>query len=254
MNVLIIEDEFHAARILTETLSKVRPGSRVLSVIDSVKSSLNWLYRNELELDLIFMDIELADGNSFEIFKHARMPAPVIFTTAYNQYAVDAFKVNAIDYLLKPISKEDLEQSILRWEKQGGQSVLFLESQMEEISSLFQSKQKKNRCLVKKGEVFEFINVSDIAMAYSEDSVTFLVTFDGKRHLYGRTVEQLLGELDERCFFQLNRGQLVNVENVIQVHPYLGQRLKLKVRMDGGQDDVLVSRQRASDFKRWLDS
>ena len=124
---------------------------------------------------------------------------------------------------------------------------------MEEMASTFKQS-KKNRCLVKKGNAFEFINVADIALAYSEDSITFLVSFDGRRHIYSRTIEQLIIELDARSFFQINRAQVIAIDNILQVEPYLGQRLKLKMRTYGDKVEMLVSRQRAAEFKDWLDS
>lgn len=253
MKVLIIEDEMHAVRMLTETLLDLRPDIEIVGDLDSVKSSLNWLQKSGSDVDLIFMDIELADGRSFEIFKHIHVSAPVIFTTAYDQFALEAFKVNAIDYLLKPIASKDLEKALARIESQDRTNIAELQDRLEELSSSFKPA-KKNRCLVKKGEVYEFIHVEDIALAYSEDSVTFLITFDAKRHIYSRTIEQLYVELDEKKFYQVNRGELVNVENVIQVHPYLGQRLKLKLKQQGKRDEILVSRQRSTAFKQWLDS
>lgn len=253
MNVVIIEDELHASNLLTEQLLLLKEDMNVIMVLESVKSALNWFYSTTESVDLIFMDIELADGSSFEIFKHAKLPAPVIFTTAYNQYALEAFKVNALDYLLKPIHKGDLEKSIKRFETRANADLMKLHERMEEMASSFKQS-KKNRCLVKKGNTFEFIHVADIALAYSEDSITFLVTFDGRRHIYSRTIEQLIIELDASSFFQINRAQVIAIDNILQVEPYLGQRLKLKMRTYGDKVEMLVSRQRAAEFKDWLDS
>ena len=251
MNVLIIEDEAHAAKMLESMILSVRPDARVIAVIDSVKDSLNWFEQNRNLADLVFMDIELSDGRSFEIFNHIEIGSPVVFTTAYDQFAIEAFKVNAVHYLLKPIEERGLEEVFER-QDQTSSFANGIRDRLAELATQFKSR-KKNRCLVKKGGTFEFVNVPDIALAYSEQSITFLVTFDGQRHIYARTIEQLALELDGELFFQVNRAQLVNAENVLQVHPYLGQRLKLSCRTLGKLDEVLVSRQRASAFKEWLD-
>ena len=250
MNVVIIEDEPHAASMLTSHLLKANPNVNVITVLDSVKASLNWLQGNQDPVDLFFVDIELADGNSFEIFKHTSLPAPVIFTTAYDQYAIDAFKMQAIHYLLKPINSEDIKEALDRIPSErnnDGQNA----ADIKDIALKF--RRKKNRCLVKKGSSYQFINVPDIALAYSDEGVTFLITFDGHRHIYNSPIEQLADEFDSERFFQVNRGQLVNADNVIAVHSYLGQRLKLQLRTMGPIDMVLVSRNRATDFKSWLD-
>ena len=190
-------------------------------------------------------------AGAFEIFNHIDVASPVVFTTAYDQFAIEAFKVNAVHYLLKPIGIDGLEEVFER-QVETSNFANGIRDRLEELASQFSTK-KKNRCLVKKGGTFEFVNVPDIALAYSEESVTFLVTFDGQRHLYARSIEQLTQELDPELFFQVNRAQLINVDNVLQVHPYLGQRLKLNCRTVGKVEEVLVSRQRATAFKDWLD-
>ena len=252
MKVLIVEDEPHAARLLEEALKRESSAIEVIGQPDSVRSTLNWFEASDVSPDLIFMDIELADGSSFEVFKHLRLPAPVIFITAYDQYALDAFRVKALDYLLKPIDPVELRSALGRFNNEEKSRLDELQHRIDELASTF-TKQVKKRFLVKKGSSYEFVAASDVAFAYSEDSVTFLYTYDGKRHLYSRSIEQLKDELDEREFYQINRGQLIHVENIVQVHTYLGQRLKLTVRSSPDGMDVLVSRQRSTTFKQWLD-
>lgn len=250
MNILIIEDEINAYEYLRSMLKKVDPSMQVLAHIDSVEDSVNWLHQNE-HPQIIFMDIQLADGLCFEIFNYVEVQAPIIFTTAFDQYAIEAFKVNSIDYLLKPILPENLRKAIDKYKAQ--QSM-----QRTNYSQQFQStfatlnKQKKHRCLVKRGNHFEFIEVTDIAFVHSENSITFLHTFDGKRHLYNHTVEGLMKSLDETLFFQISRNQIVNINAVQKIHPYFNQRLKLELNLPT-ELEFLVSRSKLTSFKDWID-
>jgi len=211
MNILSIEDEINAYEYLKSMLYKIKPEIKSISNIDSVQGSLNYLSKNQDSLDLIFMDIQLADGLSFEIFNHIELNKPIIFTTAYDEYALDAFKVYTVDYLLKPIHIDDLRSAINRYEQhytsQSNDAVKFTEM----IQSI--NKSKKNRCLVKRGGHYEYVDVQDIAYINSEDSITFLHTMDGQRHIYGKTIERLFTELDLTMFFQINRSQIINLFN-----------------------------------------
>jgi len=182
MRVVIVEDEINAFEYLKSSLEKIEPGIEVVAHLESVKSSVNF-FKDHHDFDLIFMDIQIADGLSFEIFNHVPLEKPVIFTTAYDQYAIEAFKVHSVDYLLKPIHKNDLSKSLNKFkaifQNTKGNSSDVLIKMMNQLN-----KKKKNRCLVKKGGHFEYVNVDDIAYVISEDSITFLYTFEGKRHMY----------------------------------------------------------------------
>lgn len=250
MNILIVEDEINAYEYLRSTLRKIDPATTVLAHLDSVEDTVNWLHQNE-HPEIIFMDIQLADGLCFEIFNYVKVQSPIIFTTAFDQYAIEAFKVNSIDYLLKPIIPEDLRKAI---EKYKSQQVVHEVNYSQQIQSAFSSlnKQKKHRCLVKRGNHFEFIEVSDIAYVNSENSITFLHTFDGKRHLYNNTVEGLMKNLDETLFFQISRHQIVNINAVQKIHPYFNQRLKLELNL-ATDLEFLVSRSKLTPFKDWID-
>jgi len=248
MRVLIIEDEQNASAYLQKLLNRVASSVEVLAVIDSVEDAINWLHNNTA--DLIFMDIELADGNCFEIFKHIEVKSPIIFTTAYDQYALDAFKVNSLDYLLKPIAVEDLERALHKFKSnQKSNQFIEIQSLINQLKPTY-----KNRCLVKKGNHFEFVDVNDIAYACSEDSLTFLYTFSSKRFIYSHTLEQLAKGLNPQKFFQINRKQLVNIENIKEVHPHFNQRQLIKLNQSEQGMEFLVSRKRISQFKEWLDS
>ncbi len=253
MNVLIIEDEINAFEYLSGLLKKVEPKIEVLANIDNVHESLNWLEKYQNETDLIFMDIQLADGLSFEIFNHIEVNTPIIFTTAYDQYAMDAFKVYSVDYLLKPIHKDDLIAALDRFEKLYNKGPNDQSSMLKKMIQNI-SKPKKNRCLVKKGGHYEYVDVSDIVFVNSEDSITFLHSRDGKRHIYSKTVENLFEELDTTKFYQINRSQIVNIDAIHEVHPYLNQRLKVLMNPTlKSNSEFIVSRNRMSDFKNWMD-
>ncbi len=252
MKVVIIEDEINAFEYLQSILLKVEPLAEVVIHLDSVKSSVNF-FQNNSDFDLIFMDIQIADGLSFEIFNHVPLAKPVIFTTAYDQYAIEAFKVHSVDYLLKPIHVDDLRKSIDKYkdlyQNDTGVSSEIIMKMMGQLN-----RKKKNRCLVKKGGHYEYVNVEDIAYVMSEDSITFLHTFDDKRFIYAKTIEQLYGELDSDQFYQINRSHIVNSTAVSEIHPFLNQRLKLLLTPKSSREkEFIVSRQRLMPFKQWMD-
>ena len=251
MKIVIVEDEINAAEYLQTLLGKVRPQAEILTCLESVEDAINWVYQHEAP-DLIFMDIQLSDGLSFEIFKHVKITAPIIFTTAFDQYAIDAFKVNSIDYLLKPIAQEELQQALDKYDTHQANASSPLAPQFQELLKQF-TRQKKNRCLVKKGQHFEFIEVGEIAWVQSEDGLTFLHTFKGRRHIYNHTVERLMDMLDETAFFQINRGEIVNIQAIQKVHPYFNQRMKVELSLVVPNSELIVSRAKVPQFKEWLD-
>lgn len=251
MKVLIIEDEINAFEYLQTISKKVKPETEVLAHLESVEDAVNWLHQNQ-HPDLIFLDIQLSDGLSFEIFKHVEVNVPIIFTTAYDQYAIDAFKVNSIDYLLKPIHIDDLRKALDKFDQQQLKVNDDLSQQLQAIFGQLNT-QKKNRCLIKKGNSFEFINTKDIAFVHSEEGLTFLYTFNGARHLYSNTVEGLFSSLDPVIFFQINRGQIVNVNAIQKIHLYFNQRLKLQLKPEKANIEFLVSRPKTPAFKVWMD-
>jgi len=251
MNILIIEDEINAFEYLQSMVKKMQPKANILAHLDSVEDSVNWLHQHE-QPDVIFMDIQLADGLCFEIFNYVKVKAPIIFTTAFDQYAIEAFKVNSIDYLLKPVNPEDLMKALQKYQAQQAATAGAFNQQIQSVFGQL-NRQKKHRCLVKRGNHFEFIEVSDIAFVHSESSITFLHTFDGKRHLYNNTIEGLVKSLDETLFFQISRHQIVNINAVQKIHPYFNQRLKLELNTPTESIEFLVSRSKISSFKNWID-
>ena len=253
MRVVIVEDEINAYEYLSLLLGKLDDEIEVIAHHDSIYASVNF-FKSQPEVDLIFMDIQIADGLSFEIFDHVQIEKPVIFTTAFDEYAVDAFRVHSVDYLLKPILLEDLQRSIDKFKRlHSGEASSVVPS---DLSTMIQkmTRPKKNRCLVKKGGHFEYVNVNDIAFVRSEDSMTFLFTQNGDRFIYSKTVEQLFNELDEREFYQINRSQIVSAKAIKEIHPFLNQRLKLLLNTPRTDDfEFIVSRQRMASFKEWMD-
>lgn len=252
MKILIVEDEINAFQYLRDILKKVRPDIQILAHLESVEDAVNWLMDNESP-DLIFLDIELSDGRSFEIFEHVEVEAPVIFTTAYDQYAIEAFKLNSIGYLLKPIHVDDLRKTLDKFERTRPSLNVQLSAQLQSVFGKL-NQQKKLRCLVKKGNHFEFINMADIACVHSDEGLTFLHTFQGQRHLYTNTVEGLMASLDSQAFFQINRGQIVNINAIKKIHPYFNQRMKLELSVLVTGVEFLVSRSCLQGFKEWVDS
>lgn len=250
MKTIIIEDEINAFEYLQTILKKLKPNLNVLCQLESVEDSVNWLHQNE-HPDLIFMDIQLSDGLSFEIFKHVPIQCPIIFTTAYDQYAIDAFKVNSIDYLLKPIHINDLEKALDKFARQH-QIKSNLSAKLDEVFQRLNTN-KKHRCLIKKGNHFEFINISDIAYVNSSDGLTFLYTYQGKQHLYTNTIEGFFALLDSAVFFQINRGQIININAIQRIHPYFNQRMKVELQIPTKDIDLIVSRSKVPSFKTWID-
>lgn len=251
MKVVIIEDEINAYEYLQKSILKIEPTATVIAHLESVEEAVNWFHHNESP-DLIFLDIQLSDGLSFEIFNHVDIKSPIIFTTAYDQYAIDAFKVNSIDYLLKPIHVDDLTAAIQKYQSRISTTNKDLTAQIMELFNK-ESQQKKHRCLVKKGNHYEYINISDIAFINSKDGMTFLHTVDTKRHLYTKTIENLESLLDPEVFFQISRSQIVNINSINKIHPHFNQRLKIDLHQEHPTVELIVSRSKVSEFKTWVD-
>ena len=209
MKTVIIEDEKAAVRNLTSLLYEVKPEAEIDAVLDSIGSTIEWFGSHPMP-DLVFMDIHLADGSAFEIFEHISITCPIIFTTAYDEYALRAFKVNSIDYLLKPVHKERLESAIQKFERFSGMGkgelnkLLGIEQLLHSFAER-QEKQYRTRFLISGAKRFYTIQVGDIAYFYSLDKVTFAVTKDGKAHVVDLPLSKLEEQLDGRVFFRVNR-------------------------------------------------
>ncbi|MBX2962690.1 MAG: response regulator transcription factor [Cyclobacteriaceae bacterium] len=253
MTVLIIEDEIHAARRLESLIRELWPDVIIEGFVDAVKSAVKWL-NNHPTPDLIFMDIQLGDGLSFEIFEMTDVKSPVIFTTAYDEYALKAFKVNSIDYILKPVDKDELHAALKKFNTLTQERSAPVQDLTESIGKVMQllSRKYKERFVVKVGEHLRTIEVKDIEYFFSADKAAFCHTKDGRNHVLDFTMDQLVDLVDPSVFFRINRKYLVSSAAITDIISYTNSRLKLV--LPGLKDeDCVVARERVQDFRKWLD-
>lgn len=251
MNVIIIEDEKPAARMLQRKLQKL--GLEAGTMLHSVEESLQW-FANNPQPDLIFLDIQLSDGLSFEIFDAMPITSAVIFTTAYDEYALRAFKLNSIDYLLKPIDEDDLEAAVNKYrQRQPRHEPVSLDfDQIKRmIAGNTAEKAYKKRFTIKMGQHLKMINVEDAECFYSENKGTYIHTTDNRDYLLESTLEQLETELDPKQFYRVSRKFIVSVTNIKDIVVYTNSRLKV-ILPTYKEDEVIVSRERVNDFREWL--
>ncbi len=247
MNYLIVEDERFAYEELRRMMIKLRPDYQLEKQTKTVVDTIEFLRKSDV--DLILMDIRLADGNCFEIFNHVEVNIPVIFTTAYDEHAIRAFKLNSIDYLLKPFDENELELALTKFENIYHRRPLLNNAKNFEQLLSFKT---KNRFLISKGENYHYIETTDIAHFYSEDGVVFLHTFNDRRYIINYTLDQLEQQLDSRLFFRVSRNCIGNVKSIENVAKHFNSRLKLSFS-PACPNDVLVSRVRVPDFLKWMD-
>ena len=250
MNIIIIEDEKPAARLLERKIEKL--GYSITTLLHSVEESLLW-FQNNSHPDLIFLDIQLSDGLSFEIFEKIDIKSAVIFTTAYDEYALRAFKLNSIDYLLKPIDEEELATAISKFANQ---------FQVNRVSNLdFEaikrmlvnpiSKEYRKRFSVKIGQQIKVIDVAEIECLYSENKGTYIHTSDNRDYLIDSSLEVVEAELNPNDFFRISRKYIIPLQSVKEIQVYSNSRLKISLPTYK-VDEVIVARERVSDFKEWL--
>ena len=255
MKVLIIEDEKPAAEKLELLLHRYNPVIEVVDKISTIEKTINWLKKSKIKIELIFMDIQLADGLCFEIFKKVNINTPIIFITAYSEYAIEAFKVNSIDYLLKPISYESLYSSMEKL-KSLRENIAPLKHrlQLEELSLTLSQFQKnfKNRFLIKIGEHIRSIKVEDISMFHAEGRIVYLIIKDKNRYIIDYILEDLEEILDPAIFFRVNRSFIININSINDVLVFSKSRLKIKL-FQAFEKEIIVSRDKVSGFKIWLD-
>ena len=252
MKVLIIEDEAPAFRRLQKILDEIQPGIEILDVIDSVEESIKWLKIHDAP-DLIFMDIQLNDGISFDIFEEVKMLSPVIFTTAFDEYMLKAFKVNSIDYLLKPIKPEELKESLEKYQEIKSN----YSNNQPDLNGLIQQirlddKKYKTRFLVKKGEKLLSVETNDIYYFQTRNGVVSLTTKDDAKHIIDYTLDQLFTQLDPSEFYRVNRQFIIHYSCIRAVHKYHKGKLLVETRTKTS-DPVVISEEKSSLFKKWLD-
>ena len=256
IRVLVVEDEIPAQITLKKLIDKCCPDSRIVMTLTSVRSTIKWLEENPDGADVIFMDVELSDGICFEIFESVDITANVIITTAYDNYAVNAFRVHSLDYLLKPIVEENLVRAWERCrERIEAKNTPNIEALLDIVSRAggSQSKEFKKRFIVKAGDKIVIIPVDEIAYCYSEDKSTYAVVRNGARRLLDYSLDTVQEMLDPKLFFRISRSCIVSINAIENISKHLGTRLKLQLNPKA-DDDVVVSRSRTSDFLEWLDS
>jgi two-component system, LytTR family, response regulator LytT len=251
MNALIIEDEKPSARYLQRMLEKQHVN--VSQMLHSVEEAVAWFQNNE-HPDLIFLDIQLSDGLSFEIFDMVEVDSAIIFTTAFDEYALQAFKLNSIDYLLKPIDEQELQCAVKKYEsfKPSPKNVQF---NFEDIKKLLVNpveREYKKRFTTKIGQHIKMISVDEIECFYSENKGTYAHTIDGRDYLLENNLEQLEQELSPEIFFRISRKFYININSIKDIIAYTNSRLQLKLNSYRDQE-VIVARERVKDFKLWLE-
>jgi DNA-binding LytR/AlgR family response regulator len=248
MNVLIVEDEAPAAEKLERYLSKYSEDIHILNRTTSIRDTSEWLKENQSSLDLIFMDIQLTDGLSFEIFNRIKVVKPVIFTTAFDEYAIDAFKVNSIAYLLKPITFMDLSSALQKLDQM---KIQLGDNTLSNVVSELSQRQYKSRFMVKVGEHIRSIQISEISLFYSEGRTVYLVNNDQRKFIIDYKMEELEEMLDPKEFYRLNRSFIININAIEEVLIYSNSRLKVQSKIIFDKE-MIVSREKVSDFKDWL--
>ncbi|HQW92981.1 MAG TPA: LytTR family DNA-binding domain-containing protein [Ferruginibacter sp.] len=254
MKILIVEDEELAVKKLHKMLLSLEKDIEVLANTDSIAASVEWLKKNETP-DLILMDIELLDGQSFEIFNQVDVKSPVIFTTSYDEFALKAFKVNSVDYLLKPIQKEDLAAALDKYKKMFGAAApapsINMEMLVKELQQKLQPTAFRKRFLVKNVQKLVSIETDDIAYFYSDGRLNFFKTFDNKKYVVDYTMDEMEEMLDPERYFRISRSFYVSISSVEQIHDYFGNRLILTLK-PAVDKEALVSREKVTEFKKWM--
>ncbi len=254
MKILIIEDEQRAAKDLEATIKSVLPGALFLGILDSVESAIGWFGNNPAP-DLAFFDIQLADGLSFDIFEEAKVACPVVFCTAFDEYALQAFQVNGVDYILKPFDQEAVRRAINKvqalenfFQKRDGD----LEKRLSKLLESVRPTQAKNTFLVSHRDKMIPVSVAEIAYFSIENELTFIHTFDNRRFMLAHTLDDLEKLLDHRLFYRANRQFLVNANAIDSVEQYFARKLLLKLKAQT-KEQVVVSKAKASEFLLWLE-
>lgn len=254
LKVLIVEDETPAAEKLERYLQRYSEGIEVKGKAESIEEAVNWLEANQSTIDLIFMDIQLKDGVSFDIFKEVKVQKPVIFITAYNEFALEAFKMNGIDYLLKPITFTDLSNSLKKVETLGNQ-LRWSEERNESLVKTFDSSQQKtykNRFMVKLGDHLKSITSDQISLFFADGRDVYLITNQLRKFIIDYTLESLEEILDPKIFHRVNRSYIVNISAIQDVVVHSNSRLKITANIKW-EPEIIVSREKVSEFKEWFD-
>ena len=250
MKVLIVEDEIMAQKSLIRTLTQNFPDMEVVGTVTSVKGTVNWLNDPANSADIIFMDVELSDGECFEIFRQTEVKAKVIMTTAYDSYAIKAFEAGSIDYLLKPVDLSALKRAVARCRMSGGQ--VDVEALLNAIGSSAPKKEYKERYIVRFNDRIVPLQTDNIAYVYSEEKTNWLVTFDGEKYIVDSSLDVIGEDLDPEKFFRISRGCIISMKAIDSIVKQMGSRLRIISRPEASFE-MTVSRSRVDDFLKWLE-
>jgi DNA-binding LytR/AlgR family response regulator len=249
MNVIIVEDEQLAAQRLLRTLKEIVPDVTVSGIISSVEKAVNY-FNQPFDAELIFMDIQLEDGICFEIFERTHLSVPIIFTTAFDQYTLLAFKQNSIDYLLKPINADDLKNAIDKYQNLHQK---FNYSQIQHALDKLVSNNYKERFLIKLGEHYKSIGIETINCFYSCESCTFIFTNTARSYAIDYSLDKIENLIDPSQFYRINRNMIVRIDAIEKIFTYSSNRLKICINGFDNNTDAIVSRDRVKSFKQWMD-
>jgi two-component system, LytTR family, response regulator LytT len=250
MKLIIVEDEKLAAERLRTLVKEYDPSIEVIACLESVEETVQYL-RQHAAPDLLLLDIHLSDGHSFEIFSQVNYTGPVIFTTAFDQYALDAFKIFSIDYILKPVTLEALANALNKFRNL---SAGFAAADYRQLMPQLITREYKKRFLGKVGQRLFFVETADIAYFQADNKVVYLIDREGNRYVVEHTMEKLMVMINPAEFFRLNRRYIVRINAIQQVKPYFNGRLKLSVRGSQQPDEMVISRERVAEFKEWAEA
>jgi DNA-binding LytR/AlgR family response regulator len=253
LKVLIVEDEHHAQKELKRLLNNSSHDFFIIDYIDSVEEAVSWI-KNNPPPDLMFFDIQLADGLSFEIFNHVKINIPIIFTTAFDEYAIKAFKVNSIDYLLKPVKQEELNAAIEKFNNLKIDSPEEIGLRIEQIEKLLEINKPryKSRFITKIGDQIKYIDVNDIAYFKAEDNDVLVITKNNNRYFMDYSLEQIIRMVDPDSFFRVNRTYIIQISSIKKMSKYFNSRIHLELEPDT-DDEVLISRIKVPVFLNWIE-
>ena len=252
MDAVIIEDEMLAAERLQSLIKNYDASINIVAVLESIEESVQWLQAKP-HPDLLFVDIQLSDGHSFEIFKKVHLQKPVIFTTAFDNYALDAFQLFSIDYILKPVTAEALGTALNKYKSITGMAAANYTLLSDAVKENF-STRHKNRFLAKVGQRSFFLQADEVAYFFADNKIVYLVDKEGNRFIINFTLEKLEPLLDPVDFFRINRKMIVHSKAIEQVKPYFINRLKLTLKGIMADEEIIISRERVADFKEWADA
>ena len=253
MKVLIVEDEFRAAERLIQLLKNISEDIEVIDRFDTISKTVKY-FKNGPVPDILFLDIQLADGISFDIFQQVEVPCPVVFTTAYDKYALRAFEVNSIDYLLKPIKSEELQRALDKYANLKSKDPVKLSPEiLQGAMELVMGKQYKSRFVIKVGEHLKAIKTEDISCFYSFEKATFIATGDNRKYITDFSLEKIEEMLNPDDFFRINRKYIINREAITDIVSYTNSRLRI-ITSSVQNMEMIVSREKVVDFKSWLET